>query len=150
MVDRVEKELGWPPRQSGTRQLAIHGAGEVEADAVIFQQYGTDASSLLQDMAQSDEAGWLSKDLQIHAVQVRRAVEWEMARTVEDFLARRTRALFLDAREATRIAFPVARLMAKYLGKGDDWISGQVAAFEALAARYMLSSTDGSTPASNS
>ena len=139
-MDRVEKELGWPPRQSGTRQLAIHGAGVVEADAVIFQQYGTDASSLLQDMAQSDEAGWLSKDLQIHAVQVRRAVEWEMARTVEDVLARRTRALFLDAREAARMALPVARLMAEYLGKGDEWVAGQVAAFEALAGRYMLSS----------
>ena len=139
-MDRVEKDLGWSQRRSGTRQLAIHGAGAVDAEDAIFQQYGTDAASLLQEMDESDDAAWLSKDLQIHAVQVRRAVEWEMARTVEDVLARRTRALFLDAREAARMALPVARLMAEYLGKGDEWVAGQVAAFEALAGRYMLSS----------
>lgn len=147
MMNRVEKELGWPTRPSGTRQLTIHGAGKVETDVAIFQQYGTDAASLLKEM-KTDDTGWLSKDLQIHEVQVWWAVEWEMARTVEDFLARRTRALFLDAREAARMALPVARLMAEYLGKEEDWIGEQVAQFQKLAGRYLLSATENQTEAS--
>ena len=45
------------------------------------------------------------------------AARHEMARTVEDVLARRTRALFLNARAAEAMAPAVARLMAPEL----DW-----------------------------
>jgi glycerol-3-phosphate dehydrogenase len=49
-----------------------------------------------------------------------------MARSVEDALARRTRTLFLDARESMDIAPETARLMAKELGQGEEWISNQL------------------------
>jgi glycerol-3-phosphate dehydrogenase len=51
-------------------------------------------------------------------------------------LSRRSRCLLLDARAAREIAPTVARLMAAELGRGDDWISAEVTAFEALAAGY--------------
>ena len=60
-----------------------------------------------------------------------------MARTVEDFLARRTRALFLDARASVESAPEVARLMAEELGQDGEWIDRQVAAFERLAGDYL-------------
>jgi glycerol-3-phosphate dehydrogenase len=59
-------------------------------------------------------------------VQVIWAVKNEMARTLEDVLSRRTRALLLDAKESVRIALPVARIMAKALGKDEAWIQQQV------------------------
>ena len=45
------------------------------------------------------------------------AVRKEMARTVEDFLARRTRMLLIDAKAAIETAPVVAKLMSKELRK---------------------------------
>lgn len=66
------------------------------------------------------------------------AVDATMARTVEDVLARRTRALFLDARASAEAAPRVAALMARLLGRDESWAAGQVRAFRALAAGYIL------------
>jgi glycerol-3-phosphate dehydrogenase len=66
---------------------------------------------------------------------VRFAARHEMARTVEDMLARRCRALFLDAAEAAALAAPVAEILADELGAGFD-AAASAAAFTALAARY--------------
>jgi glycerol-3-phosphate dehydrogenase len=65
------------------------------------------------------------------------AVRNEMARTVEDFLARRTRALFLDARASVDSAPAVARLMGEELGQDREWIDREVQAFVTLARDYM-------------
>jgi glycerol-3-phosphate dehydrogenase len=81
---------------------------------------------------------WLSKSLQIHEAQVIWAVQHEMARTVEDVLSRRTRALLLDARESIRMAEPVAAIMAKQLGKDESWVKEQVGSYTKLAERYLL------------
>jgi glycerol-3-phosphate dehydrogenase len=60
-----------------------------------------------------------------------------MARTVEDVLARRTRALQLNARAASECAPRVAALLAAELGRGADWQAGQIVRFTALAARHL-------------
>ena len=52
-------------------------------------------------------------------------------------LARRTRLLSLNARAAMRVAPAVARVMAAELGKAGDWERAQVAAFTAIAERYL-------------
>jgi glycerol-3-phosphate dehydrogenase len=61
-----------------------------------------------------------------------------MARTVEDVLARRTRALFLDAQAATEMAPRTAELLARELGRDSAWRSAQVEAFHELAAGYRI------------
>jgi glycerol-3-phosphate dehydrogenase len=66
---------------------------------------------------------------------VRFAVRYEMARTVGDVLARRSRLLFLDAAEAGRQARAVAAILAEELGPSFD-SAASAAAFEALAAQY--------------
>ncbi|MEO8649448.1 MAG: glycerol-3-phosphate dehydrogenase/oxidase, partial [Acidobacteriota bacterium] len=65
------------------------------------------------------------------------AVRDEMARTVEDVLARRMRALFLDARAAIDISAKVASIMAGELGKGPDWVRNEVEVFRELAGSYL-------------
>ena len=62
----------------------------------------------------------------------------EMARSVEDALARRTRALLLDARAASEIAPRVANLLATEFGRNAAWAAEQVASFRALARGYLL------------
>jgi glycerol-3-phosphate dehydrogenase len=61
-----------------------------------------------------------------------------MARTLEDVLARRTRALFLDVRESLAMAPEAARLMATELGKGNEWIRDQLDQYGLLARRYLV------------
>lgn len=67
-----------------------------------------------------------------------RAAREEMARTVEDVLARRTRALFLNARAAMEMAPPVAAILARELKKDTEWERRQVKEFRHLAADYSL------------
>jgi glycerol-3-phosphate dehydrogenase len=61
----------------------------------------------------------------------------EMARTVEDVLARRTRLLFLDARAALEKAPQVAREMAQELGRDEAWQNSQLTAFRETALHFM-------------
>ncbi len=83
-------------------------------------------------------------ELFIHAAQqltdadIKRYIETEMALTVEDVLARRTRILFTDARSAIQKAPDVARQMAALLHKDDAWVTQQVSSFTALAKQYIL------------
>ncbi|HEY1378648.1 MAG TPA: glycerol-3-phosphate dehydrogenase/oxidase, partial [Gemmataceae bacterium] len=72
------------------------------------------------------------------AADVTRAVRAEMARTVEDVLARRTRALFLNARAAVEMAPRVAALMAAELGRDAAWEAEQVRLFADVARGYLL------------
>jgi glycerol-3-phosphate dehydrogenase len=61
-----------------------------------------------------------------------------MARTLEDVLARRTRALYLDARESINIAPAAVSIMAGELGKDREWISSQLDQYMTLAKRYLV------------
>jgi glycerol-3-phosphate dehydrogenase len=137
MVDRVEKELQWPHKKTATRNLLIHGAMANVNLNDPFYFYGSDTASVKALM--NGHAGeWLSTGLQIHEAQVVWAVQQEMARTVEDVLSRRTRALLLDARESIRMAEPVARIMARELQKDNKWVEEQVEAYTKLASGYLL------------
>ena len=62
-----------------------------------------------------------------------------MARTLEDVLARRTRALFMDARAAIEAAPLTARLLGEELGFDELWQRQQLAAFDSLAEQYVWS-----------
>ena len=66
------------------------------------------------------------------------ATRYELAGTVEDVLARRTRALLLDAAAAAEVAEDVASLMATELDRDEDWVRAQSDSFRTLAAGYML------------
>jgi glycerol-3-phosphate dehydrogenase len=80
---------------------------------------------------------WLWRDGEggLSEAMVRFAARHEMALSVEDVLARRSRLLFLDAAEAARQAAPVAAILAEELGPSFD-AAGSRVAFEALAAQY--------------
>jgi glycerol-3-phosphate dehydrogenase len=60
-----------------------------------------------------------------------------MARRVEDVLARRTRALFLNARASLEAAPATAKLLARELGRGVEWEREQMVEYEQLAEQYV-------------
>ncbi len=134
-VDRAAAEAGLPRRQCVTRDLHIHGY-DPEASGPLAV-YGTDAREIRQLM-DADHALRLPLHpaLPVLGAEVVWAVRAEMARTVEDVLARRTRALFLNARAAVEMAPRVADLMARELGKDAAWVESQVKAFAELAKGY--------------
>jgi glycerol-3-phosphate dehydrogenase len=79
----------------------------------------------------------LHPSLPFRACEVVWAVRQEMARTVEDVLSRRTRALWLDARASMEMAPRVASLMARELGRGAPWEEEQVVLFRKLSEGYL-------------
>ena len=63
----------------------------------------------------------------------------EMPHTLEDVLARRTRALVLDVKASLDIAPETVRLMAKELGYDEVWQEKQLEKYEQLSMNYILS-----------
>ena len=137
MVNRIEKEFSWPRKKTPTATLHIYGYDQQTdwTDPLYF--YGSDTSSIRERMNGTANE-WISNSLKIHKMQVHWAVEHEMARTVEDVLSRRTRALLLDAPESIRIAPVVAQLMASDLKKDEQWVKEQVSEYTKLATGYIL------------
>ena len=117
--------------------MHIHGFTEKVNWQDPFYFYGSDAA-LIKNRINGTANQWISESLKIHEMQVRWAVEHEMARTVEDVLSRRTRALLLNARESIRICPEVARIMAKVQGHDQQWIDNEVAQYTQLAQQYIL------------
>jgi glycerol-3-phosphate dehydrogenase len=136
-ADRAAVVAGLEARASVTDRLKIHGWQEVEA-ADPWDVYGSDAGEV-KALAATHPAGDepLHPHLPYRTCEVVWAVRQEFARTVEDVLARRTRALFLDAAASISMAPRVAELMAAELGRDDGWQRQQVAEFCALAQGYM-------------
>ncbi len=66
------------------------------------------------------------------------AIRHELAETVEDLLARRTRLLFLDARVAISLAQTAASILAQELQKDDAWREKQIVEFQQLAQQYIV------------
>ena len=80
----------------------------------------------------------LHPDLLYTHADIIRAVRDEMACTVEDVLARRTRALFLNTKAAIEIAETVAEIMALELDKDEEWKTSQVTQFLTVAQSYRI------------
>jgi len=125
-----------------TKELMLHGASTEAAEARPLSHYGTDAILLRSLMAaDASLAAKLDDELPFTRAEVIFAVREEMARTVEDVLSRRTRALLLNARAAVRAAAATAQIMADELSRDQAWAQEQVRAFSELANRsYMLRS----------
>ncbi|HEY1160933.1 MAG TPA: glycerol-3-phosphate dehydrogenase/oxidase [Terracidiphilus sp.] len=131
-----------PDVECTTKNLRIHGYLEDSAapgsPEDTLAVYGSDAESirtLAQDPALAVQ---LHPALPYIAAEVVWAAREEMARTVEDALARHTRALFLNANAAIAMAEPVARLLAAELGRDEAWMAAQVKEFTELAQQYRV------------
>jgi glycerol-3-phosphate dehydrogenase len=135
VIDRAEAVAGREKRVSVTAELKISGATEREETALLVRERAElgDRVGSAWDYTRAD---------------VVRSVRREMARTVEDVLARRTRALLLDAWASIGAAPVVAGWMARELGRDPDWVRAQVAAYTALARGYVF--TDPASTGSDS
>jgi glycerol-3-phosphate dehydrogenase len=134
-VDQAAVVAGLEERPCITRTLALHGAVEPKSSDDPWSVYGRDAREL-EALAKSQPAA-LHPRLPYREVEVVWAARHEMARTVEDVLARRTRALLLDARASVECAPRVAELLAVELKRDARWRTAQVEQYQALARNYL-------------
>lgn len=138
-IDRAAAVAALPARECRTVALHIHGFTTQPAGAAHLAEYGADAPAVTRLVQEHSElATPLDPELPGTGAEVVWAARYEMARTVEDVLARRSRALFLDARAAMRMAPAVARLLAGELGQDEAWQRAQVEAFNRVAAHYTI------------
>ncbi len=143
VLDRCFDRKLLPRKAKGvTATLPLLGAASKSKGVSMTQSpgehlYGSEAALLHKLPGASN---WLWSDAEsgqggLSEAMVRFAVRNEMARTVEDVLARRSRLLFLDAAEAARQAPAVAAILTDELGSDFDAAASQ-RSFEALAAQY--------------
>lgn len=139
VVNKAIAKVGLPDRKCNTRELHIHGYKENVDRSNFNYVYGSDIEKIKKIEDEHPElAKKLHPDYDYTGAEVVWAVREEMALTVEDVLARRLRALFLDARAAIDMAPRVAEIMAEEMSKNSAWIESQVSDFTELARHYLL------------
>ena len=138
VINQLIKNSNFKQTKSTTENLKIHGYKKIVNYNNPLYVYGSDENKLLKLAKSENLEEYLSEPLKIIKAQVIWGARYEMARTVEDILARRTRALFLDAKESVRIAPQVAKLLAKELDKDKKWEEIQIDKFNNVAKNYIL------------
>jgi glycerol-3-phosphate dehydrogenase len=138
IVDKAILLGGLDSKECVTKNMPIHGYVKNRKMGHLYV-YGSDIPKIKALIGQNPELGEkLHPDLPYLKVEVIWAVREEMARTVEDVLARRTRALLLNARASISMAPIVAELMAKELGLRRKWQKEQVQYYTEFASGYIL------------
>ncbi|MCY1719204.1 glycerol-3-phosphate dehydrogenase/oxidase [Prolixibacteraceae bacterium Z1-6] len=138
-VDKAAILAGLKERPCITENLSIHGyTKNVDLDD-HFYVYGSEAKAIKTMIEKNPELGEkLHERLDFTKAEVVWACREEMAVTLDDVLARRVRALYLDARAAEEMAPEVARIMAVELEKNEAWIEQQLLEFGQLVKGYYL------------
>jgi glycerol-3-phosphate dehydrogenase len=146
-INRACEVASLPKLPSRTLELKIHGwttNSSIAAASEWERVYGSDLPMLCE--LSTEDAGLdalLHPRLPFRTREVVWSARHEMARTVEDVLARRTRALFLDARAAIEAAPAVATLLARELDRSDAWREKDLTDFLEVAKGYIYQESDG-------
>lgn len=122
-----------------TKELRIHGYHKNPEQFENLAIYGSDATKI-QDLIRKNPGleKQISEKLPVQVGEVVWSVREEMARTVEDFLSRRTRSLLLNAHASIEMAPKIAELMAKELGMKKKWINQQITNYTNIARNYLV------------
>jgi glycerol-3-phosphate dehydrogenase len=142
-LNHAEVVAGFERRLSKTAELHLYGcstAPEIFGPPEHLAVYGTDRKEI-EEMAKAGAkvSDRLHPNLPYFTAEAKWAIDHEMARTVEDILSRRTRALLLDAKAAVEAAPRVARILAENLARDAEWEAKQVKQFTELAKHYLPS-----------
>ena len=123
-----------------TTTLKIHGYKKNPDRNNHLYIYGNDQEAIIQLQKSNPEfARKLHQKLDYTVAEVVWAVQNEMACTIDDVLARRVRALYIDAKLSIEMASTVASIMAKELNKDQAWENEQIREYSSMAKNYFLS-----------
>ena len=136
-LNRACKAAGIPSAPCATKDLSLHGfTTDIIDDPRAY--YGADLQGVQEIESDFPSlAKPLDSSLPICGSDVIWAARNEMARTIEDVLARRTRSLFLNSQAALRVAPKVAELLAQELEEDQTWIDDQIQKLKLVASAYL-------------
>ena len=138
-IDKSAIIAGLPYVKSNTECLHIHGYSHKIQSNDFLGVYGTDADLILELIEKRPELKEkIHPDYPIIKGQVVWAIHNEDAKTLEDFLARRSRLLFLDAKASIACAEGVAEIFKQELNLSDEWKQQEILRFTKLAKQYLL------------
>lgn len=131
-------KAGMNDKECVTKNLQIHGFKENNNYSTPLYYYGADEAGI-HELIKNDSslAELIHASLPYIKAEIIWAVQNEMCMTVEDALARRTRALLLDAKAAIESALPIANMMAKEMGQDESWVKTQIDNFDSMAKNYL-------------
>jgi glycerol-3-phosphate dehydrogenase len=109
---------------------------ETELTLTAYLQ-ASSAATIDSDSSKGDRLR-LHPELPIATLDIRQAIEKEMAVNVHDILARRTRCLLLNVAASLQVAPTVAQMMASIAGHNTSWVQNQLQQFQSLAAHYQI------------
>ena len=135
-VNTALSVAGLQERECITHNLTIHGYDYSSNWENPIHFYGTDIEKIENLCSEGNIS--ISEKFFISKNQIIWSIRNEMAMTLEDVMARRTRSLFLDARESLKISPKVLEIMAKEMKKNIDWIKNESANFEKVARNYIV------------
>jgi glycerol-3-phosphate dehydrogenase len=139
VIDQAATIAGVESARSRTEDMRVHGWTQAKIREKNLQPYGSDAVKISELIKATPALGRrLHPALPYQQGEVVWQVRHEMARCVEDVLARRTRALILNAAASIEAAPLVARLVAAELGYDGAWQARQVSDYTALARGYVF------------
>lgn len=139
-VDLAIKTNKMDFRPCKTRKLKIHGYRKNPDMNNHLYIYGSDLDKILElQKSNSEYAQKLHSEMDFTVAEVVWAVREEMACTIDDVLARRVRALYMDAKASVDIAPAVASIMAKELNKDKQWEENQIQEYSSMAKNYIFS-----------
>jgi glycerol-3-phosphate dehydrogenase len=138
VIDKAIEVAKLHPAKCASRETHIHGY-TTAVPVGPLACYGADAEGIKKLAAENSGMGAVLLDgYDIIRAEVVWAVRNEMARNIEDVLARRLRVLFLDAKAAILMAPAVAKIISSELGYDENWEVAQVQQFTQLANQYLL------------
>jgi glycerol-3-phosphate dehydrogenase len=137
-IDRIMKKGMLESRTCRTHHIAVFGAGDNHDSMDRFSIYGMQSREINRLISENPDLGnTLHPDLPYAKAEIIWICRNEMAVRLEDVLARRTRALFLDARASREMANTVAEIMAGEMGKPPSWVEEQVQQYYVTVQNYL-------------
>jgi glycerol-3-phosphate dehydrogenase len=122
-VNQATRLAGLSERKCVTEDLRIYSSDAEEIEKIVREN--------------PSSAEKIHEKLNIRKAEILWAIRGEMAQTVEDVLARRTRALFLNAQAAFESAIQVIELMRQEMNKDENWVTEQKQTFSEVAKTYL-------------
>jgi glycerol-3-phosphate dehydrogenase len=120
-----------------TLDLPLNGY-EVNNNGNLTHTYGSHAAEILR--MTKEHPGW-ARTLHLRLSYTEAEIRWicrnEMPVKLEDLMARRTRALILDAAASREMAAEAASIMAEELGKDKHWRDQEIREYSAMVENYL-------------
>lgn len=142
IIDKAISTRKLPKKPCHTEHLSIHGnkpTSTAERENHLYI-YGSDIAKIIElQNSEPELKEKLHPDYEFTMAEVVWAIRYEMARTIDDILARRVRLLFLDARAAIESSEKIAKLIAKELGHDETWIAKEISNFKKISKGFLLS-----------